>query len=132
MRKSFKEFLKTKLLENVDIKKLIDSEAFKKIKMIDEQFAHKLATAWEGDVRDYVKNNNFEPLVPKMLTKENIKKLAPTLNVTPELENAFKEIIELHMKSFPKKSSLQKYSNDIWGHVPFNRSDVKDIEFDLK
>jgi len=114
------------ITENDDIKKfagknvshLTSRAEFKKIETQDSSFAKKLKLAWEGDGIDYTKSKGkgFDPLFPKMLEPNAIKKFAPTVKLTPTEIGVLKQLALMSFPTIKSKTDNSVWKNERWAY----------------
>ena len=92
------------------------TKEFESINKIDSNFAKKLLLAWEGDAREYEKNDKIDSLFMKMIQPDAIKKMSKL-----RLDSLTHEIVDklalLHKKAMPNDVYKPKFvDKSVWSH----------------
>lgn len=122
---AFKKFL-TEFTEitpqNVGSLAKLSSDSLKQTKewdsinKIDPAFAKKLVVAWEGDARDYQKDEKIDSLFLKMLQPEALKKMSK-LRLDDLTHEITKKLEMLHRKAMPHDTFKPKFvDKSVWAH----------------
>lgn len=122
---SFKQFLADSTAitaQNVGQLAKLHSDALKGTKefealtKLDPQFAKKLLVAWEGDARDYEKNDKIDSLFLKMIHPDALKKLSK-LRLDDLTHEIVKKLEMLHRRAMPHDTYKPKFvDKSVWSH----------------
>ena len=125
MADSFKQFLADSTAitaSNVGSLAKLHSDAlkgtkeFESIMKLDPNYAKKLLIAWEGDARDYEKNDTIDSLFLRMIQPDAIKKLSK-LRLNELTHEIVKKLEMLHRKAMPHDTYKPKFvDNGVWKH----------------
>ena len=121
------EFLK-ELLEAGNEHPLLNNPEFISLQKAAPDFANKLATAWNGDAREYNRTHgkNAEMLFPMML--DNITKYVPNVKVTFQVQKLITDLKRLQTSAFPPVPASARIDTGVWQHEPWARESV-DTEY---
>lgn len=125
MAETFKQFLADSVAittSNVGSLAKLHSDALKgtkefgSIMKLDPNYAKKLLIAWEGDARDYEKNDKIDSLFLKMIQPDAIKKMSK-LRLDDLTHEIVKKLEMLHRKAMPHDTYKPKFvDNGVWKH----------------
>lgn len=134
MAETFKQFLADSVAitaSNVGSLAKLHSDAlkgtkeFESIMKLDPNYAKKLLIAWEGDARDYEKNDKIDSLFLKMIQPDAIKKMSK-LRLDDLTHEIVKKLELLHRKAMPHDTYKPKFvDKSVWQHERVMREYVE-------